>query len=117
MNVLSTRVLYGSVVKPLGAQNECRKVGRVRVAGGCKGGIGRSKASRAGERAGHWAIKWKASSGARLHRLQMAEGGEGEGEEGRKRQMSDSSPPQLNRTLILEMFFLEMLGKPRITSQ
>ena len=61
-------------------------------------GVGRSKASRAGERAGHWAMKWKASSGARLHSLQMAEGGEGEGEEGRKRQMSDSSPPQLNRT-------------------
>ena len=77
-------------------------------------GVGRSKASRAGERAVHWAM---ASSGARLHSLQMAEGGEGEGEEGRKRQMSDSSPPQLNRTLILEMFFLEMLGKPRVTSQ
>ena len=78
-------------------------------------GLGRSNASQVGERAWHIAMRWKASSGAELHSLQVTEDGEREG--GRKRQESDSSPPQLNSNLILEMFFVEMLGKPRVTCQ
>ena len=49
-------------------------------------GLGRSNASRAGERAWHIAMRWKASSDAELHSLQVTEDGEREG--GRKRQES-----------------------------
>ena len=78
-------------------------------------GLGRSNVSRAGERAWHIARRWEASSGAELHSLQVSENWEREG--GRKWQESDSSPPQLSSNLILEMLFLEMLGKPRVTCQ
>ena len=65
-----------SVVDPLGSHNPESQADEK--------GLGRSNASRAGERAWHTAMRWEASSGAELHSLQVTENGEKEG--GRKRQ-------------------------------
>ena len=76
-------------------------------------GWGRSNSPRARVRAGQFAMRWEASSVAELQRGQKSV------EEGIvwKRQTSDASPKQFSSNFILEMFFLDSMGKPRVTCQ